>query len=271
MGVIAPVVACLLMAGNASAEDLSPLNDPESPEKLFESIEYLAASRATSNATNTATDDVVIRGQSPGLLSALANTSLRLAGVVAPTELLDQTGDLLESSARLASGAITNRAGRFRADYAYDSSGFERIGGNLMLSSALPVALDSDFFYREFEPPTGGVGHVWNGDVNLIYKLQVHPRWKFRTGAGVNWLHVPDSGDVRTGANFTYGLDFTLHGGWLVSGVIDWGRLDGDALFRWRVTTGVVWGNTELFIGYDDYKAGDDKFNGILAGAGFWF
>ena len=99
--------------------------------------------------------------------------------------------------------------------------------------------------------------------------MNVNPRYKFRTGAGLNWREI--NGEVDLGFNTTYGLDFRLRGPWLVSAVIDLGLLGDDTLFRWRITTGVVLGNLELFVGYDDYKAGDDRFNGILGGAGFWF
>ena len=138
-----------------------------------------------------------------------------------------------------------------------------------MLSSALPLALDSEFYSRERKLITGGEEEITNGDVNVIYRLNANPRYKFRTGAGINWREV--DGEIDLGFNTTYGLDFTLRGPWLVSAVIDLGLLGDDTLFRWRITTGVVLRNLELFVGYDDYKAGDDRFNGILGGAGFWF
>jgi hypothetical protein len=214
-------------------------------------------------------EQLIIRGQTPQLFSQALPLISRLYPELYPGRIIDNAESLLVTANRFRSRAISNHAGRFRADYAYDSTGLSRVGGNLMLSSALPLALDTEFYYRERELINGGEEEITNGDVNVIYRLNVNPRYKFRTGAGMNWREI--DGEIDLGFNTTYGLDFTLRGSWLVSAVIDLGLLGDETLFRWRITTGVVLGNLELFVGYDDYTAGDDRFNGILGGAGFWF
>ena len=214
-------------------------------------------------------EQLIIRGQTPQVLSQVLPLISRLVPELYPGRMIDNAESLLVTSNRLTSRAISNRSGRFRADYAYDSNGLSRVGGNLMLSSALPLALDTEFYYREGVLINGGEEKITNGDVNVIYRLNVNTRYNFRTGAGLNWREI--DGEIDLGFNTTYGLDFRLRGPWLVSAVIDLGLLGNDTLFRWRITTGVVLGNLELFVGYDDYKAGDDRFHGILGGAGFWF
>jgi hypothetical protein len=242
---------------------------PKNAQKNF-SVLFDENERAGAYSTDESPcEQLIIRGQTPQLLSQALPLISWLYPELYPGRMIDNAESLFVTANRFTSEAVSNRSGRFRADYTYDSSGLSRVGGNLMLSSALPLALDTEFYYREREIIAGGEEEITNGDVNVIYRLNVNPRYKFRTGAGVNWREI--DGEIDLGFNTTYGLDFTLYGPWLFSAVIDLGLLGDDTLFRWRITTGVVLGNLELFVGYDDYKAGDDRFNGILGGAGFWF
>lgn len=211
-------------------------------------------------------EELIIRGQSPRIISQI----IPLVQQIYPSRLWEIGDEVLSLGNNLVSGGLRRRAGRFRSDYAYDSDGLKRLGGNLMLSSALPVAIDSEFFYREIPAATGDINELWNGDLNVIYKINAHPRYKLRTGAGVNW-RTDDGSTIEVGFNTTYALEFMIRGPWMASASVDWGKLEDDSLFRWRATAGLLMGSWEVFAGYEDYKAGDDRFNGFLAGAGFWF
>lgn len=156
---------------------------------------------------------------------------------------------------------------RLRSEVASDFGDQERIGGRLLLDSALRVGIDTEWNYRYQNLPTGH-DQLWTGDFNVVYRFAQSERVQFRSGLGVNWLS--DRIGTDYGFNFTYGADVYPRKPWFVSATMDWGRLGHAGLFHGRVIGGVVVDRWELFTGYDYYDVGGTQINGLVAGVGIW-
>lgn len=159
--------------------------------------------------------------------------------------------------------------GRFRGAYGSNFGGRTMLYGNYILTSGVPIALDTEFAYRQDEKPRLADRRFWNGDFNLVYHLKQIRYVVFRMGVGANWLN--DGETTEVGFNSTYGFDIRLKKPWYVTTTVDWGRLGSDQLLHWQLSGGLDFGRFELFLGYDFFDVGNLERKLWLAGAGIWF
>jgi hypothetical protein len=159
--------------------------------------------------------------------------------------------------------------GRLRGEYGDEFDDAKRIRGQMLLSLignhiGIDASVDS---WEDHRPRPKGLGDFWTGDANLVYSLGAQ-RVAMRGGAGASWVH---DNDIDVGYNFTYGADLFLTRPWLMSGEVDWGRINSDKLFHWRATVGLQLLRFEVYVGYDSYKWDRIRFDGPVVGAGIWF
>ena len=154
-----------------------------------------------------------------------------------------------------------------RGEYSNDFDKLNRAGSSLLLEHSSRFGIDTSWDYRYHDPL---VGHddLWTGDFNIVYRFAQSERVQFRSGLGFNWLS--DEIDTDIGFNFTYGADFFPAEPWVISAVIDWGRLGKASLFHGRVTVGLVLDRFEIYTGFDYYDVGGTQLNGFIAGVGVW-
>ena len=197
----------------------------------------------------------VLRGQSPD------------AAVVQLVPLVGSDATPVQTTSWL--GAVSGSSGRVRGDYLTDFDGTSRIGGNLLTFSKLGFGLDAEANY--WRRPVAGLGRepLYTGDVNLIYSFPPHPRMKLRSGVGPNFRI--DDGKAAVGANITHGIDVYLLWRFMATGELDWGWLNGDKLFRYRLALGLTWKQAEIFTGYESYKLGDERLGGWVNGIAIWY
>lgn len=193
----------------------------------------------------------VVRGQSPEI------ELLSLAGREAPVENT--------SLMRWATGT----KGRIRGDYLTDFDDTDRIGVQALTQGWMGLGFDAEANY--WQRPVAGLGRepLWTGDLNLIYNLVPHPRFKFRSGMGAAW--TVNDGKPHAGYNVTHGLDVYLLWRAMAVGEIDWGRLDDDDLFRYRLALGLTYDSFELYSGYESYKLGSERLDGWVNGIAWWY
>ena len=110
--------------------------------------------------------------------------------------------------------------------------------------------------------------HLWLGDVNLLFE-PVSGDVRLRFGIGLNWLGDTFGGEA--GFNLTAGTDIQLTNRWVLTGEIDYGTLGDSDLLHTQVTLGAVFGNREVFAGYNYYDIGGAELDGVIFGLRFRF
>ena len=161
----------------------------------------------------------------------------------------DATGSLLFD--KTPSGAHDTQV-ILQGQYGDDFGGVSHANGRLLLETDWRLGIDTEFFYRNEDGNPDD--ELWTGDFNFIWRFAQSETTQFRTGIGFNWLR--DRSDDDYGFNFTYGADFFPADPWVISGVLDWGRLGEATLFHGRTTIGVTQNGWGLFTGYDYFNVG---------------
>lgn len=163
-------------------------------------------------------------------------------------------------------------SGRVRADYLYDFKHLSRIGGQVLLSVANRFGIDSEGYAWRQKLDGGGEDNFYTGDFNLVYNLAKNERIKFRSGAGVTGIQLDDGTDPEYGYNVTHAADVYLLFRLFLTGEVDWGKINDNKMFHYRVSIGYYFTPLEIFVGYDSYKLnGLDTFDGFIAGGNLWF
>ena len=177
-------------------------------------------------------------------------------------------GDAPVENTSLMSWA-TGTKGRIRGDYLTDFDETDRIGVHALTQGWLGFGVDAEANY--WQRPVADLGRepLWTGDLNVIYNLVPHPRFKFRSGIGAAW--TVEDGKPHAGYNVTHGLDVYLLWRAMAIGEIDWGQLDDDKLFRYRLALGLTYDSFEFFTGYESYKLGGEKLDGWVNGVAWWY
>lgn len=164
-------------------------------------------------------------------------------------------------------GESASWTAHLRGEYATDFGDQNRAGGSLLFEHSSRFGIDTSADYRYQDLP---VGHddLWTGDFNIVYRFAQSEHVQVRSGLGFNWLS--DEIDTDLGFNFTYGADFFPAKPWVISTVIDWGRLGDVSLFHGRATVGLVFDRFDIYTGYDYYDVGGTQLDGFVAGIGVW-
>ncbi len=160
-------------------------------------------------------------------------------------------------------------SGRLTGQYGDDFDGISHVGGRLQLDTAFRVGLDSEWNYRREELGFAPDDRLWTGDANLVFRFAQSETVEFRAGLGANWLH--DDSETNYGFNFTYGADIFPVEPWIISSTIDWGKVGSAELFHFRGTVGWIYEGAEIFTGFDHFRIGGAKINGLIAGVRVWF
>lgn len=150
------------------------------------------------------------------------------------------------------------------SEYADDFGGISRIGTHLRIDTTLRFGLDAEFNQWREGLPGGGHDELWTGDVNLLFRFAQSSEVQMRTGFGTTW--IADDGESDFGFNFTYQGDFMPMKPWVISAEIDLGKIADESLFHARITTGLQWRRSEVFVGYDHYQVGHTELTGFLGG-----
>ena len=143
------------------------------------------------------------------------------------------------------------------------------LGGRLQFDTSFRLGLDTEFFTRIEDRPTGQET-IDTGDVNLVFRFAQSERAEFYSGVGMNYL-LDNVGGDEFGFNFTYGADFHPVKPVVLSSSFDLGRLGGATLFRGRATIGAVFHRVELYTGYDVYSVGGAALHSWITGLRFYF
>ena len=158
---------------------------------------------------------------------------------------------------------------RTRVDYVDDLDALSKIGGQFLFDSSIRFGIESEFNHYREDFRQGVDDELWIGDVNMVYRFAQSDRLQMRSGIGANWLSDRDATDW--GFNFTYGGDWFPRRPWVVSTELDLGTLGEASLFHGRVTGGVLWRNTEVYLGYEHLSVGGADIDGLITGLRFWF
>jgi hypothetical protein len=246
---IDPVVPLSVDSSGPRTSSLGPAPHTETRSALLASHQWHPAVEATLLFEDNL--PAVVRGQSPEI------ELLPLAG-----------GEVSIENTSLMRWA-TGTKGRIRGDYLTDFDDTDRIGVQTLTQGWLGLGFDAEANY--WQRPVGGLGRepLWTGDLNLIYNLVPHPRFKFRSGMGAAW--TVEDGKPHAGYNVTHGLDVYLLWRAMAIGEIDWGQLDDDKLFRYRLALGLTYDSFEFFSGYESYKLGDERLDGWVNGVAWWY
>lgn len=143
------------------------------------------------------------------------------------------------------------------------------LGGRLQLDTSVRLGLDTEFFTRIEDRPTGQET-IDTGDVNLVFRFAQSERAEFYSGVGMNYL-LDNVGGDEFGFNFTYGADFYPVKPIVLSSSFDLGRLGGATLFHGRATVGAVIHRVELYTGYDVCSVGGVALHSWITGLRFYF
>ena len=193
----------------------------------------------------------VVRAQSPGI------------------ELLPlATGDPpIETTSLLR--WVTGTKGRIRGDYLTDFDEVDRVGVHALTQTWMGLGIDAEANY--WQRPVADLGRepLWTGDLNLVYNMFPHPRFKFRSGAGAAW--TIDDGEPHAGYNVTHGLDVYLLWRFMATGEADWGQIDDDRLFRYRLALGLTFKFAEFYTGYESWRLGNERLDGWVNGVAVWY
>ena len=150
-----------------------------------------------------------------------------------------------------------------QGQYGDDFDDIFHANGRVLMENSSRFGIDAEFNYRNEEIPTGH-DELWTGDVNLTYRFAQNEKWQFRAGLGVNWLTY--NRDSDSGINFTYGADWFPDDPWVVSGLLDWGRIGDAGLFHGRTTIGVSHNGWGVFTGYDFFEIGHQEMHAWING-----
>lgn len=173
----------------------------------------------------------------------------------------------LESTVSLTPFNWSN--GRLRADYVTDFDETDKVGVQILTEGGLAFGIDAEVGYWQRPVPGLGRESLWVGDVNAIYNICPIPRFKLRSGVGPNWMI--DGGESKFGYNFTVGTDILMLWRAMFTGELDWGRVDKQDLFRYRLGLGLTVKSFDLFTGYESQSIGDEHLNGWMNGIAIWY
>jgi hypothetical protein len=165
--------------------------------------------------------------------------------------------------------ALPSFFGRLRGEYADDFDTQSRIGGSALLRMDDVYGFDLEWNYRREDLARSRHDKLWTGDANFVFHLASFEMVSLRAGGGVAW--VVDDSDTEAGFNLTYGADFFIKRPWMMTLEFDFGRVGGDSLSHARGTIGYVWGQIELYTGWDWFELDDREFDGVIAGVTLWF
>lgn len=166
---------------------------------------------------------------------------------------------LLDKSPRGAHDSLIVLQGQYGDDF----DDIFHANGRILMENSSRFGIDAEFNYRNEEIPTGH-DELWTGDVNVTYRFAQSENWQFRAGLGANWLTC--NRDSDSGINFTYGADWFPSDPWVVSGVLDWGRVGDAGLFHGRTTIGVSHNGWGVFTGYDFFEIGHQEMHAWING-----
>ena len=229
------------------AADSMPLSRNETPPaKWFGVMDWLS-NRQDKPEFDFARDPVIIRAENGWTGSAEPKITFVRGG---PPQLFGARG-------------------RIRGEYGDEFNDVKRIRGQVLLNLiGNHIGVDaSGNSWEDNRPRPESLGDFWTGDANLVYSMGAQ-RVAMRGGAGASWVYDEE---FDVGFNTTYGADLFLTRPWLVSGEIDYGKINNEKLFHWRATFGVQLLHMEVYLGYDSYKWNHIRFDGPVAGAGIWF
>lgn len=198
-------------------------------------------------------DDPIVRGQTPALaLLPMAGSILR-----APSSLMSLVTPMF----------IGN--GRIRGDYVTDFDETDKVGMQILTQGGLGAGIDAEVNY--WQRPVAGLGRepLWTGDLNVLYSMSPISRFKLRAGAGGSWML--DNGEAQFGYNFTYGLDVYLLWRAMFTSEIDYGKIGGDELFRYRLGLGLTFNAIDIFTGYESQEIDNEELDGWMSGIALWY
>lgn len=157
-----------------------------------------------------------------------------------------------------------------QAEYGGDFDDLNHAHGRIFGDISQRIGFDSEFYFRHENVATAnGNDEIWNGDVNATYRFAQNEQWQFRAGLGVNWF--ADRIGSEAGLNTTYGVEWFPRDPWVMSGVIDWGRVGATSLFHYRGTVGWTHNGWGVFTGYDYFGLGGEKIHAWINGLEYRF
>lgn len=157
-----------------------------------------------------------------------------------------------------------------QAEYGADFDDLNHAHGRVFGDVSQRIGFDTEFYFRHENVAAGnGNDEIWNGDVNLTYRFAQNEHWQFRAGLGVNWF--ADRIGSEAGLNTTYSAEWFPQDPWVLSGVIDWGRLGATSLFHYRGTFGWTHNGWGVFTGYDYLGLADEKIQAWINGVEYRF
>ncbi|QDT62923.1 hypothetical protein [Calycomorphotria hydatis] len=256
------VLFCALVIAlpmTAVAEEPTPLFTPQATPELFQPTEQDDPHWVDE------TEPMVIRAQSvsAGQLS-VSFAELLNSGVGAGNHLVSSLAQGTLPTLR----GLTGSKGRLRFDYLY-SDDAQRYGGQIVTQTFTGLGIDAEGY--QWNPKDPALNNFWTGDVNVIFSTSAIPRMKVRSGAGTAFIDQGHQGDQRFGYNITHGVDVYLLGKGMVTGEIDYGKIDSDNLLHYRIAYGITLLSLEAFVGYESYKLGNLKYDGVVAGVSMWY
>ena len=148
----------------------------------------------------------------------------------------------------------------------FDSLRVAGLAVQLQQPGGLGIAAEASH-WRESWP--GGTDHLWLGDANLLFEAVATERFRFRLGAGLNWLQDSWGGD--SGMNLTAAADYRITPGWIVSGEADFGNLGASDLLHWKLLSSLAIRRAELYLGYDRYQIGTASLGAVISGVRWSF
>jgi hypothetical protein len=157
--------------------------------------------------------------------------------------------------------------GRLTVFESNDFRGLNRVGGQLLLDTAVRWGLQTDWVWLHERLRCGCVDDLGLGDFNVVFRFAQTEYMQMRAGLGARVLTDTN----RWGFNFTYGADFFPARPLVLSGVIDLGSLGSVGVFHARASAGLTWHGWEAFVGYDYLLIGSVDLQGPIAGIRFWF
>ncbi len=155
------------------------------------------------------------------------------------------------------------------SEYADDFDKVSRMGTRVLLDSTSRWGIDSEFNYWRESLAPGQHDDLWTGDANVVFRFAQSGWLQVRAGLGMNWLADDTASDF--GVNLTYHADLFPVRPWIVSMELDVGSLGDETLVHGRVTSGLQWRFSEIFIGYDYYEVDQTELNGLVSGLRLWF
>ncbi|MFH5804631.1 hypothetical protein [Alienimonas sp. DA493] len=198
----------------------------------------------------------------PGVFDANAAADDDVVSLLAPDR-----GELVLTETSLLGRALASR-GRLRFDAWSDFDDTTRFGGQLVATTWLRAAVDAEAYVWDSDDPRAPGerfgGKYYTGDANVVAQVVSHPRGTMRTGLGAAWVR-DDAGESAFGPQATIALDANLLGPATAGFEFDYGAIEGDELFRWRLEGGWVLGFAELRTGYDKLNLGDENRGGWFA------